>query len=241
MDQTKRISEEERALLKANATRQRALERASKLLDPKKRRFGLDLETIQAQIEEKKQLKEQEKLKNLSYDQMVLEQQELVLDYMEKENQMKKQIAKEEEEYRKNYQKPEQSREYDIWRKDLKKISQPVRIGDNDKNLGISSGQIFSGEDLESFERLDEQAKQRLQWYKEHKIAKSKQEQKEEVLKLKSELYELETQKVLIELQKQNELIKKDTQKQLYEDNLKLMEEKKNKEKYEKELELKFN
>jgi len=241
MERSKWVSDEDKSILRANAARQRAQERGPHILDPKKRRFGLDVDSIQKQIEEKEQMKLQEKIRDADFDEMLLQQQELVLINMEKEAQLRKQMAIEEAQYRKEYQKPEQSREYDIWRKDKLKISQPARIGDKDPRLGISSGQFFEGEDLKIPERITAQGTQRIEWYKQQKQEENIKAKKQNIEELRAQLYELETQKTLTQMMEQDELIKTEIKRQLAEDNKKMMIEKKSKLKQDIDLEKKIN
>jgi hypothetical protein len=127
-------------------------------------------------------------------------------------------------------QKPSQAREYDIWRPDLLKISQPARLGDEDPRLGISAGQIFQGEDLKISERLAMQAAQRTEWNREQARERAAIRRAEKMEDLRGELVELETQKCLAELGAQSESTKSQIRQQLADDNRQLHTEKRAKE-----------
>lgn len=66
--------------------------------------------------------------------------------------------------YRCRFQKKEQGREYDLNDPNFLKNSKPVRIADDDFALGISSAQIFEGEDLGRRERKQKQREQQRAW-----------------------------------------------------------------------------
>ena len=51
-------------------------------------------------------------------------------------------------EFRKEHQRPEDRREFDIYDPDGKKKDTPARVSDDDPRCGISSLQKFLGEDL---------------------------------------------------------------------------------------------
>lgn len=66
--------------------------------------------------------------------------------------------------YRCRFQRKDQRREYDLNDPDFIRKSQPVRIADHDINLGISSAQIFNGEDLGERARKQKQREQQRAW-----------------------------------------------------------------------------
>ena len=222
MDRQSWTSPEDKAISKATAKRQRAIDRTSHILDPRTRRLGIDVDAIQHQIEEKRKMEAREKARNEAFDHMVLQQQDLLLKSQEHYTEQVKMMDIEREKFRQQYQRPEQSREYDIWRKDYLKVQQPTRMGDEDPRLGISAGQIFQGEDLKKQERIQAQGLQRQEWYNEQMREKKMRKAREESEDLRNQLYELETQKQITELQKQQELQKAAIQRQLANDNLRL-------------------
>lgn len=62
--------------------------------------------------------------------------------------------------YRKTFQRKEDTREFDLNDPDILKKDKPARVSDDDPRLGISSLQKFSGEDLNSKERKKLQQEQ---------------------------------------------------------------------------------
>jgi len=71
-----------------------------------------------------------------------------------------RQNAQELNDYRRLYQKPENAKEWDLNDPDRWKRLTPTRTSDDDPRLGPSSGQIFSGEDLQASTRKKAQQEQ---------------------------------------------------------------------------------
>ncbi|KAH0795892.1 RIB43A-like with coiled-coils protein [Histomonas meleagridis] len=235
------VSPEDKEIMRANAMRKRMLDRKATLLDPQKRRIGIDVAAIQRQIQEKKEREAMEKARDEAFDQMVLEQQALVLEAQERERMQRRQIAEDDDLYRKNYQKPSQSREYDIWRKDIKRISKPARNPENESTLGPSSGQVFEGEDPGISQRLLKQAQQREEWHREQMREREAIKQKEQMEDLQYQLAELETQKKVLEYMEATERAKSEVDREIANENIRMMNEKKRREQEEREHEQQMN
>ena len=62
--------------------------------------------------------------------------------------------------YRRLHQKPEDAREWDLNDPNRWKSQPPARISDADPRLGLSSGQVFAGEDLRATFRKKAQQEQ---------------------------------------------------------------------------------
>lgn len=78
----------------------------------------------------------------------------------EEELEQKRRQAQEINDYRQLYQKPDYAREWDLNNPDRWKQLTPARIGDDDPRLGLSSCQIFAGEDLRAQQRKKAQQEQ---------------------------------------------------------------------------------
>jgi len=78
----------------------------------------------------------------------------------EEEFSHQRQKAEKLNEYRRLYQKPENAREWDLNDRNQWKYLTPTRISDDDPRLGPSSGQIFTGEDLQASRRKKAQQEQ---------------------------------------------------------------------------------
>lgn len=124
----------------------------------------LDLDTLQRQIAEKAKLKQIEG----EYERRYEEQTDMIRKVVHtKELELEKRKRAVESDinyYRCRFQKKEQGREFDLNDPNFLKKSQPVRIADDDFTLGISSAQIFDGEDLGHRERKQKQREQQRAW-----------------------------------------------------------------------------
>jgi hypothetical protein len=225
-DKSTWVSPEDRQIQRAVSMRERMANRKPVILDPRERKIGIDLQTINMQVEERRRREAREKARADAFDHQTLEQQRLLLEGMEHERQQRRQIAEDDDRFRMSQQKPCQGREYDIWRRDLLKISQPARLGDEDPRLGISAGQIFQGEDLRISERLSWQAQQRQEWHDEQLREKDAIKRAHDIEDLRNEVIELETQKTLNELDAASESAKAAIRRQLADDNIRKFEEK---------------
>ncbi|XP_034105771.1 RIB43A-like with coiled-coils protein 2 [Drosophila sulfurigaster albostrigata] len=139
-------------------------ERKKRIFNAKQRLFGLDLDTLERQIrEKKKQASEQ-----LECDKRYEEQEQLqkrLITAKEKELEKEKRIMDSDLNfYRCRYQRKDQRREFDLNDPNYLKKSTPVRISDADITLGISSAQIFYGEDLNKSDRQVRQREQQRAW-----------------------------------------------------------------------------
>lgn len=85
--------------------------------------------------------------------------------------------------YRCTYQRMEQRREFDLNDPNIIKNAQPIRSADNDMNLGVSSAQIFVGEDIDYMERRQRQREQQLAWLNQQISEKRRAEEARETAK----------------------------------------------------------
>ena len=241
MDRSTWMSETDRDTLRANAMRQRMLERKARILDPRQRRIGIDVEALAEQVAERKEREAREKARDEAFAHQTLDQQRLLLESMEHERQQRKMMADREAQFRMSRQRPDQAREYDIWRPDLLKVSRPGRVGDYDPTIGVSSGQIFQGEDLKISERLAAQARQRNEWNAEQMREKAAIKRREQMEDLRNQLTELETQKTLMELDADCEAAKAAVRRQVADDNYAMAQARRQREAEERAREMQVN
>ncbi|EDW69987.1 RIB43A-like with coiled-coils protein 2 [Drosophila virilis] len=139
-------------------------ERKKRIFNARQRLFGLDLETLERQILEKKK----QNSEKLECDKRYEEQEQLqkrLITAKEKELEKEKRIVDSDlNYYRCRYQRRDQRREFDLNDPNFLKKSKPARIADDDTSLGISSAQIFSGEDLHRTDRQVRQREQQRAW-----------------------------------------------------------------------------
>ncbi|XP_017059421.1 RIB43A-like with coiled-coils protein 2 [Drosophila ficusphila] len=139
-------------------------ERKRRIFNAKQRLYGLDLETLDKQIlEKKKQRTAQEECDKKFEEQEQL--QKRLISAQEKELEKKQRMVDSDlNYYRCRYQRKEQRREFDLNDPDFLKKARPTRVADNDIALGVSSAQIFQGEDLYNTERKVRQREQQRAW-----------------------------------------------------------------------------
>lgn len=241
LDRNSWLSPEDKNIIRANTTRSRLESIKPTILDPKTRKIGIDVDALKAQVEEKRELASREKARNDAFDNQTLIQQDLIMENMEKERQLRYKMACDQDRFRNSQQRPDQCREYDIWRPDLLKVSKPARIGDYDPRLGVSSGQVFDGEDLQVSARLAAQAKQRNEWYQTQMKEKAAEQRREQMEDLNNQLVELETQKRLAEITERDEYAKSEVRKNIANDNYQMYQDKKQNEADQRAFEQKQN
>ncbi|KAL7734536.1 hypothetical protein ACLKA6_010851 [Drosophila palustris] len=139
-------------------------ERKKRIFNAKQRLFGLDLDTLERQIREKKKQDSEQQECNKRFEEQEQLQKRLIT-AKEKELEKEKRIIDSDLNfYRCRYQRKDQRREFDLNDPNFLKKSTPVRIADADLTLGVSSAQIFYGEDLNKSDRQVRQREQQRAW-----------------------------------------------------------------------------
>ncbi|CAH0559962.1 unnamed protein product [Brassicogethes aeneus] len=129
-------------------------ERKKRIFNPKKRQIGVDLNTLQKQIEENNKKQEEEHKLNELYIEYLRDAERVALAQEAKEKQERIKIEQEINKFRQNHQKPECRREFDLNDPEFLRKQLPLRVDDDDPRLGPSSAQRFDGEDLSDQKRL---------------------------------------------------------------------------------------
>ncbi|XP_061386922.1 RIB43A-like with coiled-coils protein 2 [Musca vetustissima] len=150
-------------------------ERKQRIFNAKQRLYGIDVPTIERQIAEKHKIRQLEAERERRHEEQTEMMQKLI---HAKELEMEKRKRLMESDlnfYRCRFQTKEQRREFDLNDPEGVKKSKPVRNADDDDiRLGISSAQIFRGEDLGHRERQRRQREQQRAWL-DQQIAERKQ------------------------------------------------------------------
>ncbi|KAK8834545.1 Protein Tax-1 [Tritrichomonas musculus] len=139
-------------------------ERVLRIMNDREREIGMDYDFLAKQVAERKAREAQEKAEDDDYSRRFLEEQRILKRMANEEQKIRRQIAIDDNNFRQQYQKPEDCREYDIWRPDYIKVQPPVRATDNDPWLSVSGGQKFDGEDLTGTDRRVRQREQLKRW-----------------------------------------------------------------------------
>ncbi|XP_036327094.1 RIB43A-like with coiled-coils protein 2 [Rhagoletis pomonella] len=137
-------------------------ERKGRIFNAKQRLFGLDLEALERQIAEKKKQRQVDAECESRYEDQT-QRQQLAVYAKSLEMDKRKRVAEADlNYYRCRFQRKDQRREFDLNDPNWIKKALPARVADDDTRLGISSAQVFSGEDIGHSERkLRQQAQQR--------------------------------------------------------------------------------
>ncbi|KAH0999960.1 hypothetical protein HUJ04_008193 [Dendroctonus ponderosae] len=161
-------------------------ERKKRLFNPRQRLIGIDTQALQAQIEEKKKKELEVKRNDSIFENELKKADQIAITLEQKQREEQKKLQKEIETFRKNFQKPEDRREFDLNDPNGIKKQLPCRLHDDDPRLGPSSAQKFEGEDLSNEERLKLQKVQIKAWLGQQLIER---EQAEKERKMAEDAY----------------------------------------------------
>lgn len=161
---TRPFSLESRSQLALERRREAEEERKARLLDPKARMIGIDVEALNRQVEEKrtKAAEEQDKDKEADRQALLVAERGMLLE--RQVELQRRQRACDDAAYNHAYQRKQFRREYDLSNPDNLKNDLPVRVGDSDPRLGVSSIQVLHGEDPDYGRRVTLQKKQQRDW-----------------------------------------------------------------------------
>ncbi|XP_032664055.1 RIB43A-like with coiled-coils protein 2 [Odontomachus brunneus] len=150
----------------ASIERKRRLEEARKprIFDPRVRKIGIDKAFLDKQVEEKRRQREWEQAEECQLNEALVRSSQLAADLERRQEEDRRRIHKKIESYRREYQKAEDRRDYDLYDPEALRKSLPPRVDDDDPSLGPASAQKFEGEDPNLHERLKAQ-KQQMRWW----------------------------------------------------------------------------
>ncbi|XP_015260937.1 PREDICTED: RIB43A-like with coiled-coils protein 2 [Gekko japonicus] len=144
--------------------RYRELQRQSRLFDARTRMIGVDLEGLDAQVNDKRI---QDATQRAWDDSIAAEMKQndkivCIVDQRQKKDTVN--LEKALNEFRQNYQQPETRREFDLSDPQSLKKNMPARVADSDPRCTASGLQKFMGEDLNSENRKKYQQEQTREW-----------------------------------------------------------------------------
>ncbi|XP_047508463.1 RIB43A-like with coiled-coils protein 2 [Pieris napi] len=143
--------------------RQCELERRSRIFNARNRKIGIDLPFLERQVAEKRVERDEQEKNNLAFAKQMIKDSNLAVVLEAREQEERRRINVEIDEFRKNYQRLEDRREFDLNNPDVLKVQLPPRASDGEP-VGMSSAQKFEGEDLEYEERKKIMAEQKNAW-----------------------------------------------------------------------------
>lgn len=135
------------------------------------------MDALERQIAEKTKQRHIEAECERKYEEQTQRQQHCVHAKELDEEKRKRIIESDINYYRCRFQRMDQRREFDLNDPNWIKKSQPARVADDDISLGISSAQIFSGEDLGNRERKTRQREQQRAWLDQQVLERKQNEE----------------------------------------------------------------
>jgi len=168
----------------------REQQRQSRVFNARVRTIGVDVNSLEQQVNERKWIEEQENRREQAFAQDMNRNDKVSLLLQKRQEKDIRELNSAVNEFRKNHQRPEDRREFDIYDPEGKKKDKPARVSDDDPRCGVSSMQKFLGEDLNEDARKKLQQEQHREWMKQQMNEKA---QEEANLKQSNRLCDLKT------------------------------------------------
>jgi len=145
--------------------RRREIEKDRRVrLTDKSYKYGIDGNALGAQVREKQESAMEEAAQDAAYDEMRLNIDKHLMYVDQQRDAYLRDRDQDLNEFRKNEQKKEDRREWDLNDPHAVRKDRPARLGDDDPNLSVSGMQKFAGEDLHAAERAKIQQAQLREW-----------------------------------------------------------------------------
>ncbi|XP_061717085.1 RIB43A-like with coiled-coils protein 2 [Cydia pomonella] len=141
--------------------RQCELERRSRIFNARNRKIGVDLPFLERQVAEKRAERDEQQRRDQAFAAQMIKDSNLAAVLEAREEEERRRIGSEIDNYRQLYQRPQDRREFDLNDPDVLKKQLPPRASDV---IGMSSAQKFEGEDLDYEERKKIMAVQKNSW-----------------------------------------------------------------------------
>lgn len=162
-------------------------QRQSRIFNAKVRTIGVDIPTLERQMEERKAMEGLERARDQAFDADRQRCDKIAMMLEQRESQIARDLDKAVLQFREQHQQPETRREYDLYDPDALKKERPARVGDHDPRCGPASLQKLAGEDLSEKERKKLQAELSRKWLSEQKEERKRSEAQK---KYADELYD---------------------------------------------------
>jgi len=147
-----------------NRRKQNEEERQNRIFNARTRLIGVDKEALNHQVNDRNKMQQMDQQRHDAYAREMIKNDKLGVLYQERQERDVRELQKSLNEFRLQHQRPETRREWDMNNPEYLRIDKPARTSDDDKTLGISSAQVFDGEDLSGHIRNTAQQKQRADW-----------------------------------------------------------------------------
>jgi len=154
----------------------REQQRQSRIFNARVRTIGVDVQSLEEQVNERKWMEEQERRRHEAFAQDMVRNDKVALLLQDRQENDIKELDQSVNEFRLKHQRPEDRREFDIYDPEGKKKDKPARVSDDDPRCGVSSLQKFLGEDLNEDARKKLQQEQHREWIKQQMNEKAQEE-----------------------------------------------------------------
>ncbi|NP_001088729.1 uncharacterized protein LOC495993 [Xenopus laevis] len=140
-------------------------QRQSRIFNAKCRIIGVDVQTLDKQVQELKVKERAEKANNEAYDAERLLNDRITQMLEQRQEQLAQSLEKAVQDFRDQHQQPHTCRDFDLNDPEALKKDKPARVGDEDLRCGPASLQKFAGEDLNEKERKKMQMDLTKKWF----------------------------------------------------------------------------
>lgn len=164
-------------------------QRKSRIFNAKTRLIGIDMQSLEQQVMDRKQMEERERKRDEAFAADAVRNDKIAQLLERRQEHDMQELDKALNEFRELHQQPNSRREWDLYDPDALKKDKPARVSDDDPRLGISGLQKFEGEDLNNKARRKFQNEQTQQWaeaqMKERRQAEENQRKADQLYELK--------------------------------------------------------
>ncbi|XP_074057366.1 RIB43A-like with coiled-coils protein 1 [Macrotis lagotis] len=142
------IQLEQKQAVATEARRNREKQRQSQIFNVRNRVIGVDVEALKSQVQERKRQEDAKWAQEAAFDTTAV-QCDLLAQLLEKEElQNTRQVAQQVQTFRERKQRPQDGRDFNLYDPASLRKEKPPQVGDLDPRCGLSSIQLFAGEDL---------------------------------------------------------------------------------------------
>lgn len=186
-----------------NRRRQNEEDRKSRIFNARTRLIGVDKISLDAQLIEQNTMQSADDSRNDAYAREMIKNDKLGVLYQERQDRDARDLQKSLNDFRFQNQQQDTRREWDLNNPDYLLIDKPARTSDIDRTLGVSSAQIFDGEDLSGNIRQTAQQKQRADWAAAQREEKARADQQRDYSDHLYQLKQIELDQKGLDLQNQ--------------------------------------
>lgn len=216
-----------------NRRRQNEEDRKSRIFNARTRLIGVDKISLDAQLIEQNTMQSADDSRNDAYAREMIKNDKLGVLYQERQDRDARDLQKSLNDFRFQNQQQDTRREWDLNNPDYLLIDKPARTSDIDRTLGVSSAQIFDGEDLSGNIRQTAQQKQRADWAAAQREEKARADQQRDYSDHLYQLKQIELDQKGLDLQNQETECRRAVTSATKQFNIQQAEERKQREKNE--------